>query len=135
MAEITYQDLVIDENDVYSKKILITGGTPTSWTDDNGRSYDYVNVTVSEPYYKEGAFGRGTSNYRYGTSADIVHFSAFKAPYYAESKMFMATDRNGKSVGIILDIDFSTVQEVEYTPRQKSKPMTPAQSAPNAPKA
>ena len=49
--------------------------------------------------------------------------------------MFTATDKNGKSVGIILDIDFSTVQEKELVDRQIKKFVPGATVPPVTPKA
>lgn len=131
MAEITYQDLVIDENDISVRKIRVEGGVPTDWTSNEGQKFDHVNVTVSEPYYKDKSFGRGTSNYRYGKASDIDRFKDFKTPFFVKASVLNGTDKNGKSVGIIIDIDFRTVEELEIVPRQKSK--TPvASSAPAA---
>lgn len=122
MAEITYQDWTIDSDDVYEKTLQVWGGKKTDWTNDKGVVYDYVGVTVSEPYHKDGSFGRGTTNYRYGTSKDIAKFLEHKTPFTVKCKMFAATDNAGKSVGIILDIDFSTVQEKELVDRKKPTP-------------
>lgn len=139
MAEITYQDLTIDEIDVFEKMIQVTGGKKTDWTTPEGKKFDHVNVTVSEPYHKDGSFGRGASNYRYGTAADLERFLNFKTPFNVKCKMFTATDDKGNSIGIILDIDFNTVQEVELVPRQKvtpkSAPVASSAPAPATPKA
>ena len=72
MAVIKYQDWTIDSDDVYEKTIRIDGGKKSDWTSPEGVKYDHVNVTVSEPYHKDGSFGRGTSNYRYGEAKDIA---------------------------------------------------------------
>lgn len=130
MARIIYQDLTIEEEDVYEKTLQITGGKKSDWTSDKGVRYDHVNVTVSEPYHKDGSFGRGSSNYRYGKASDLDQFLDFNPPFTAKAKMFTATDNQGKSVGIILSIDFASVQEKELVNRQtKPKPATTAPSA------
>lgn len=136
MAEIKYQDLTIDTDDVFEKTIRVEGGVPTDWTTNDGQKFDHVNVTVSEPYIKDKSFGRGTTNYRFGEAKDISKFLEHKPPFTVKAKMFTATDKNGKSVGIILDIDFSTVQEKELVDRQTKKsvpgatvsPMTPSKA-------
>ena len=122
MAEIKYQDLTIDTDDVFEKTIRVEGGVPTDWTTNDGQKFDHVNVTVSEPYIKDKSFGRGTTNYRFGEAKDISKFLEHKPPFTVKAKMFTATDKNGKSVGIILDIDFSTVEEKELVDRKKSNP-------------
>ena len=135
MAEIKYQDWTIDSDDVYEKTIRIDGGKKSDWTSPEGVKYDHVNVTVSEPYHNDGSFGCATSNYRYGEAKDIAKFLEHKTPITVKCKMFAATDNAGKSVGIILDIDFSTVQEKELVDRQIKKSVPGATVQPVTPKA
>ena len=97
------------------------------------RIFFIVNVTVSEPYIKDKSFGRGTTNYRFGEAKDISKFLEHKPPFTVKAKMFTATDKNGKSVGIILDIDFSTVQEKELVDRQIKKSVPGATVSPMTP--
>lgn len=134
MAKIEFNGVNYDEFDVYKRRMLVEGVQPTDFTNrETGKNYNYLTVTVLETNRKDGALGKGSANYRFGTSADIARFNEFEFPLLVEATMVNGTDKGGETLGMILDIDFATAQEMELTPKkQKSAPVASATPAPSA---
>lgn len=117
MAKVDFNGTTYDDFDIYKRKLLVQGVQPTDFTSSEGQVYDYVDIIVLEPNRKDGAIGKGSANYRYGTAEHINEFADLKFPCVIDVDMTNGTDKKGNSIGIVLAINFESVVEMELVPR------------------
>jgi hypothetical protein len=126
---ITVNGQTYDPSDVYQRKLFVHGVQPTNY-----ESYVFIDVLASHKNTKttqngEQAGGTAQAIYRYQDINDIHKFNEHQYPFYLDVVMTDIVDKKGDTIQVILDADFNSIQEMQFVPRQKSKPATVAPSA------
>ncbi len=112
---VTYSGVEYDLDDVYQRKLFVTCVEPTNWED-----YQYCNVFALHGNKKEGAIGRLPKNYLCDLEF-LEQFQQFK-PFFTISVVATTlTDKKGKDVERVLEVDFDSVVEYDLVIKGSEK--------------
>lgn len=112
-------------------KLFIHGVEPTDF-----ESYTYCNMLAQHRNVKQTssghkAGGNAQANYLYHVLDDLNKFHEHKYPYYINVMTVKTSDKKGKIVDMVVQVDFDSVEEIELVSRKKAvaTPTTPSQKA------
>ncbi len=116
--------LLNKDNEIVERKLIIFGVNPTNWTSPEGVNYNRINCVTVESLQGDNSFGYGFTSYNYGDSSEISKFSNLNFPIQITAKTRTVTNLDKKTKTEIVELDFSSVIEIDLVPKQKIPPLS-----------
>ncbi len=123
---VTYNGVDYDLDDVYQRKLFVTCVEPTDFEE-----YRYCNIFALHGNKKEKAIGRLPKNYLCDLEF-LEKFQQFKPFFTISVTATTLTDKKGKDIERVLEVDFDSVVEYDLIIKgsEKSQPQNKPKSQP-----